>query len=303
MSSRGKTDQQPAIAVLGGTGRFGEPYIREFLRLGLNVRILARAPERVGNRFPRAHVHRGTMLNPSNVKRVMAGTAAAFLITPVGGNDDTRIELTAAKAAIAGAQAARLPHLILLSLLQQPRPTGVPVLDVKGEIEALIQAGGIPWSSLRTGCYMDAWLEFFPLFMKLGLYLFPIQSRHRFSFTAQQDVARIAARLIAENRVLNGPLDVIDPRARTLRDVADLYEHHAGHHLMLMGRWVLPLLTILKPVFFRWAYPRDASRIRLFNYFNRNTWVGDANQLSTIMQGFHATTLEAHLQSTADHGC
>ena len=106
------------MAVLGGTGRFGTPYIHTFLDHGLNVRVLARSPGKVIKRFPDADVLHGNMMNAPDVKRAFDGVAAAFLITPVGGNDDAQIELSAARSVITAAKAARLPHLIYLSLVQ-----------------------------------------------------------------------------------------------------------------------------------------------------------------------------------------
>jgi nucleoside-diphosphate-sugar epimerase len=70
---------------------------------------------------------------------------------------------------------------------------------------------------------MDTWLSFFPIFMKLGLYLMPIGRSHQFNFTHQQDVARVAVALIRQAKVLNGTIDVIEPQAHSLMDVVDIY--------------------------------------------------------------------------------
>jgi uncharacterized protein YbjT (DUF2867 family) len=287
---------QTVIAILGGSGRFGGPFIREFLDQGLTVRVLARSPGRIAGRFPRAQAVRGNMMHLPDVIHILRDAAAALLITPLGGNDDIRIELKAARTAVAAAAAVRLPHLLHLSLIQPPRPTGVPMLDVKGRIEALIRSSGIPYSSLRTGCYMDIWLAFFPILMKLGLYLFPIAPGHRFSFTAQRDVARAAALLIRRNRVLNGALDVIDPRARTLGEVIDLYKVVTGRRLRPLGRWLLPILRLLKPAIFRWLYPTGASRVSLFSFFNANDWVGNPHDLWKLLPDFQATSMDDHIQ-------
>ncbi len=290
-------NSKSAIAVLGGTGPFGRPYIEEFLYQGLTVRILARSPEKVAKRFPGAQLMRGSMMDLSAVTHLLQGAAAGFLITPVGGNDDTGLELEAARIAIAAAETTRLPHLIYLSLIQQPRPTGVPMLDVKGRIETMAMTKGIPFTSLRTGCYMDAWLAFFPTWMKLGLYLLPIGSGHRFSFTYQRDVARVAVELMRNNRILNGTLDVIEPRARTLQDVVDLYGTVKGHHLVPLGRWLLPVLRLLRPTLLRWLCPSVASRVCLFSYFNENDWVGNPHELPRLLPEFHITTMEEALKT------
>jgi len=288
--------QRQTIAVLGGTGRFGAPYIRTFMDQGLRVRILARSPDPVHKRFPTADVLRGNMLNRFDVEQALDGAEAAFLITPVGGNDDIQIELKAVRCAIAATKAVRLLHLIYLSLIQPPRPTGVPMLDVKERIERMLVAGSVPFSSLRTGCYMDTWLSFFPRVMKIGLYLMPIGPRHRFSFTAQQDVARLAVTLMRRHQVLNAGIDVIDPQPRSLIDMVNLYQAVTGKKLTPVGPWLLPVVMLLRPVLFRWAYPSGASRVGLFHYFNENDWIGDARQLPAVMPGFRVTSMRDFLR-------
>ena len=58
------------IAVLGGTGHVGIPYIEEFLKAGMKIRILARSPERVADRFPQAEV----VVHPEGAKHVIDPT-------------------------------------------------------------------------------------------------------------------------------------------------------------------------------------------------------------------------------------
>lgn len=291
---------RPVVAVLGGTGRFGGAYIREFMAQDLAVKILARDQRKVARRFPRAQVMAGSMMHLPDVTRLFHGVAAAFLVTPAGGNDDSRIELRAARTAITAARATQMPHLIYLSLLQGPRPTGVPMLDVKGQIESMALSSGVAFSSLRTGCYMDVWLAFFPLFMRLGFCMLPIAAGHRFSFTCQRDVARVAAILIHRRQVLNGSVDVIDPMPHTLEDVVRLYNEAApGRRLKPLGRWLLPVLKFLKPAVFRWLYPTGASRVTLFSYFNQNDWMGNPRSLSELLPGFHITTMQDYCRSLA----
>ena len=215
MGSCSIESRRKTITVLGGTGRFGAPYIRTFINQGLSVRVLARSPDKVIKRFHKADVRRGSIVRVSDVKEALLGSAAAFLITPVGGNDDVGLELKAAHCAIKAANTVQLPHLIFLSLIQPAYPTGIPMLDVKKQIEDLIMTSGVPFSILRTGCYMGIWLSFFPKFMKSGVYLMPIGPTRRFSFTCQEDVARVAVLLIRQKKVLaavSSPLCTDSPR-------------------------------------------------------------------------------------------
>ena len=296
MNSTPEQASKPVVAVLGGTGRFGAPYIREFIDNGMQVRILARSPQQVAKRYALAQVVPGSMMRLSDVNAALQGACAAFLITPVGGNDAVRIEVEAAQTAIMAARTTGLPHLIFLSLIQPVRPTGVPMLDVKGEIEAMALAAGIPFSSLRTGCYMDTWLSFFPLWIRLGLYLFPVASGRRYSFTSQRDVALAAALLIRQHIVLHGAVDVVDPCPYTLQEVVDFYQAESGRRLTPVGNWLLPILKLLKPILFRWISPISASRISLFSYFNDHDWVGESSALNEVLPGFRITSMPVHIK-------
>jgi uncharacterized protein YbjT (DUF2867 family) len=296
MNTKDQRQDTPTIAVLGGTGHVGIPYISEFLAQGLKVRVLARSPERVAGRFPGAEVIQGSMMDADDVRGAVEGADAAFLITPIGGNDDAGIELRAARAAITAAQAARLPHLIFSSVIQSNEPTGVPLLDVKLSIEEMLEESGLPWSALRTGCYMEDWLEFSPTLLKRGIFFFPISPTHQLSFTSQRDVSRAAVALLRQHRILYGSLDVIEPVTRTLNEVARVYGEQSGRKVVHAGGSLLPLMKALRPVVFRWLKPVLASKVQLAGYFDTHDWVGDPSQLAAVLPGFRVTSLERYVE-------
>ena len=296
MISKHQRKYTHTIAVLGGTGHVGIPYISEFLAQGLKVRVLARSPERVTGRFPEAEVIRGSMMVAEAVRGTLEGADGAFLITPIGGNDDADIELTAARAAITAAKDARLPHLIFSSVIQPNERSGIPLLDVKLAIEGMLEESGLPWSALRTGCYMEDWLEFSPSLLKRGIFFFPISHTHQLSFTSQRDLSRVAVQLLSQHRVLYGSLDVIEPVSRTLNEVARLYSEYLGRKVVHAGGFLLPLMKVLRPVVFRWLKPVLASKVRLASYFDAHDWFGDPSQLATALPGFRVTSMECYLE-------
>ena len=284
------------IAVLGGTGHVGIPYISEFLAQGLKVRVLARSPERVTGRFPEAEVIRGSMMVAEAVREALEGVDGAFLITPIGGNDDADIELRAARAAITAAKDARLPHLIFSSVIQPNEASGIPLLDVKLAIEGLLEESGLRWSALRTGCYMEDGMEFSPLLVKKGIFFFPISPTHKLSFISQRDVSRVAVELLRQHRVLYGTLDVIEPVTRTLDEVARLYGEYLGRKVVHAGAFLLPLMKVLRRVVFPWLKPVLASKVGLASYLDTHDWFGDPSQLATVLPGFRVTSMECYLE-------
>ena len=296
MNTKHKRQDTPTIAVLGGTGHVGIPYISEFLAQGLKIRVLARSPERVACRFPKAEVIHGSMMDAEDVREALEGADGGFLITPIGGNDDAEIELRAAQAAITAAQDAQLPHLIFSSVIQPNGPSGIPLLDVKLAIERLLEESGLPWSALRIGCYMEDWLEFSPSLLNKGIFFFPISPTHHLSFTSQRDVSRVAISLLRQHRVLYGSLDVIEPVPRTLSEVAKLYSEYLGRKVIHAGGSLLPLMKSLRPVLFRFLNPVLASKVRLAGYFDTHDWFGDPSQLATALLGFRVTSMESYLE-------
>ena len=292
-----RTSQQPTLTVLGGTGHVGKIYIQEFMRAGFNVRILARSPERVGRHFPEAEIVHGSMMRDMDVEHAMKNADGAFLITPIGGNNDPEPELKAALAVIAGAKASRLPHLIYASQILPQQPTGVAILDGKIEIEKMLASSGVPWSSLCIGCYMDEYLGMAQGLQKLGLLFNPISSDLPLSFTMKHDVARIAAQLLRQGRTLNGTLDVIEPVTRTLAEVADLIGQLRGRKVVASGSYPWSsILSMTLPLFRRFK-PTLVSKVTLLNYFNKHGYVGNTNQMAKVLPQFEITMMETYLKT------
>ena len=292
-----QTSQQPTITVLGGTGHVGRVYIQEFLCAGFNVRILARSPKPVRRHFPEAEIVEGSMMQERDVELAMKNVEGAFLITPIGGNNDPEPELKAARAAIEGAKASRLPHLIYASQILPKKPTGVAILDAKVEIEKMLESSGVPWSSLCIGCYMDEYLGMARGLQKLGVLFNPISSDRPLSFTVKQDVARMAAHLLRQGRILKGTLDIIEPVTRTLAEAAELIGRLRGRKVVASGshpwssilRKALPLFRRFKPVL--------ASKVTLLNYFNKHGYSGNINQMAEVLPQFEITKMETYLKT------
>lgn len=290
------TSNKPTITVLGGTGHVGVTYIKEFLTAGLRTRILARSPENVGRRFPQAEVVRGSMLEQHDVARAMEGVDAAFLITPIGGNNDPEPELRAARTAIAAAQTTQLAHLIYASQLLPEKPTGVAILDAKVKVEEMLAASGLAWSSLCIGCYMDEWLGMAPGLLRIGILLNPLSADLNFSFTCKQDVARVTVELVQQGRTLNGTLDVIEPIPRTLADVAELIGRILGRKVVASGSWpLLPLMRMARFLLGRFK-PIMVSKVILGSYFDRHGYVGNTKQMADVLPSFEVTALDTYVR-------
>lgn len=62
------------IAVFGGTGRTGLPFIKQALEAGHTLQVLARNPQKLTISHPRLRVIKGDALNPADVDKTVQGT-------------------------------------------------------------------------------------------------------------------------------------------------------------------------------------------------------------------------------------
>lgn len=284
------------LAVLGGTGPIARRFIEQFRLEGILIRLLARDPGRAAEAYPFANVIQGSMLEPEDIRRALQHSDAAFLITPIGPNNEVGVEAQAARAAVTAGQSAGLPHLLFLSVIGIDQPTGVPLLDAKREVEELLAGSGLGWSSLRAGSFMDDVIDSRARFFRLGWWPHPVPVMMPVSFTAQRDIARAAARLLREGRPLNSSVDVIEPLTRTPAQVASVISELAGRRVRASGnKLLLPLLRGIRPILRR-ANPRLVTITTLVEYFARVPYTGDTAQLEQWLPGFTPTSLEEHLQ-------
>ncbi|MBN1265768.1 MAG: NmrA family NAD(P)-binding protein [Anaerolineales bacterium] len=288
------------ITILGGTGHIGKVFIDTFIQHGLTVRILARNPELLEARYPDCEILRGSMLNKEDVSTCMQGSRAAFLITPIGGNNDFSIELEAARTAAFSAKKTGLPHLIFSSVLQKEKPTGIPLLDSKRIIETLLAESDIPWSSLRAGFYMEDVLNLAPVFLKAGVFFFPLSTRHAYSFTTQKDQARAAVELLKKHGPLNDAVDVIEPEPRSMKDIARLFSESIGKKVRPSG--AQPWMTMLKlalPIMSK-TNPVMVSKTGMLEYFNQADFIGNTGALLSILPDFTITSMESFIRSSVE---
>lgn len=80
------------MAMIGCSGYIGAPYISEFIKLGVNAKVLARRSEAVSSKYTEAQVIEGSMLNKNDVMKATQDSDAAFLITPIGPRNNKLIE-------------------------------------------------------------------------------------------------------------------------------------------------------------------------------------------------------------------
>jgi uncharacterized protein YbjT (DUF2867 family) len=290
------TTNELVLAAVGCSGPVSQIFVDGFLGLGVEVRVLARNPERVAPRHPEAEIVRGSMAEPADVARVMEGVDAAFVMTPMGMRNQPGPEVEVARAVIEGAQASQVPHLVYTSVLGADRRRGVGILDAKLEIERMIEASGVPYSILRCGTYMEDIFD--PNMKRLneGTFFFPVNKNRRFMYTSQRDVPRfVVEELLKKSKALNRAFNFAAPGTWSVRDVERALSEASGIEIKAPRKFpVFYLFSALQP-FFHLAGRRFSSILPLVRHFDRHGYTDAGDGVEKLFPDFRMTTLQEHL--------
>ena len=138
------------ILVTGGTGNVGGAVLRELIKRGALVRVLARKQPDAGKLPAAVEVALGDLLDPGSVEQAMRGIDKLFLLNGVVAD-----ELTQALIAYGIAQRAGLKHITYLSVFKVDEFRDVPHFAAKLAVENALSEFGVPYTILRPGYYIQ----------------------------------------------------------------------------------------------------------------------------------------------------
>jgi uncharacterized protein YbjT (DUF2867 family) len=138
------------ILVTGGTGNVGGAVVRELLKRGAKVRVLARKQPEEGKLPAGVEVAIGDLLDPGSLEQAMHGVGKLFLLNAVVAD-----ELTQALIAYGIARRAGVTHVTYLSVFKVEQFRDVPHFASKLAVESALREFGVPYTILRPGYYMQ----------------------------------------------------------------------------------------------------------------------------------------------------
>lgn len=296
------SNPRPKLAAIGCSGPIARDFVEGFLQQGVELRLLARDAGAVASRYPKASVLAGSMMKPADVARAMQGVDAAFVLTPMGVNDDITLEVDAARSVIEGAQASGLKQLIYVSVLGAERRRGCAVLDAKYEVERLLAASGVPCSVLRCGSYMEDVFDPRLASLRKGTLLFPVTKERRFNYTSQKDLAPFVAQHVLGNADMLGcTLDFVAPGTYSVREVEALLTQAGGMPIRATAKFPTYYLYMAMLPYFRWKRHRFASIIPLVRYFDRHGYTTTTQTVADRFPDYRMTPLADHLRRLLAH--
>jgi len=157
------------ILVTGATGNVGGKVVKELLKRGALVRVLARKQPEDAKLSADVEVAVGDLLDPVSVEQAMQGVDKLFLLNGVASD-----ELTQALIAYGIAKRVGLKHITYLSVFKVEQFRDVPHFASKLAVENALREFGVPYTILRPGYYIqnDAMLK--DALTGQGIYPMPI---------------------------------------------------------------------------------------------------------------------------------
>lgn len=189
------------MVVCGATGQQGGAVVECLLR-GARHRVVGFSRDPSGAAAAKLKdrgvaVERADLADRASLQRVFEGAAAVFGVTQPWSQGYKKVdapgEIAQGQNIVEACLAAKVPHLVLTTALQlEDKPTGLPHLDSKREIERVLRASAQPFTLLRPGTFMEnIGLPFFPV--KRGKLRGFVDGDAKLPFMSARDVGEAAA--------------------------------------------------------------------------------------------------------------
>ncbi|HEX2917305.1 MAG TPA: NmrA family NAD(P)-binding protein [Edaphobacter sp.] len=193
------------ILVTGGTGNVGRLVVRELLKRGAQVRVLARKEPEPGKLPLDVEIAFGDMMDPVSLEQAMAAVDKMFLLNAVAPE-----ELTQALIAFGIARRIGIRHITYLSVFKAEKFRDVPHFASKLAVEGASREFGVPFTILRPGYYIQNEANLKQVLTGPGLYPMPIGEAGICAVDVR-DIAEAAAISLTEEGHEQQTYDLVGP--------------------------------------------------------------------------------------------
>lgn len=208
-------------ALTGANGHLGRLVLQHLLDQIPADQIIAttRDPQKLADLAAKGVVvRRADFADPATLPAAFAGATSLLIIsTDVIGQ---RVEQH--KAAIAGAVAAGVSHIVYTSAPNADPNASHPILSEHGHTEAALAASGVKWTALRNSFYSEVLKDIFDVLLTDGQLSIP-EGTAKHSWVTREDCARAAAGALTGKLAEFGEVDVTGPEALSFTDLAQRY--------------------------------------------------------------------------------
>jgi uncharacterized protein YbjT (DUF2867 family) len=171
----------------------------------------------------------GDLSDPVSVTRAMVGVDKLFLL--IGNVAD---EFTQALTAYGLAKKAGLKHVTYLSVYQADRFLDVPHFAAKHAVEEAIREGGVPYTILRPGYFMQNDRHLKPLLTGPGVYPEPLGNQG-IAVVDVRDIAEAAAISLTEESHAGKTYDLVSSEMLSGPGAAAIWSRLLGKDVKYAG--------------------------------------------------------------------
>lgn len=212
------------ILITGASGHVGRRAAERLAAEGHDVRRMARDPGRLPELPGGGERVAGDYADPGSLGDAFRGVRRALVVS-VYGRPHERALLH--RNAFEAAARAGVEHVVYLSFQGAAPDSRFPLGRDHHDSERYLQDTGLAHTALRDDLYLDVLPE---MFDERGVVRGPA-GQGRAAFVARDDVAAVAATILAADEPPTGPLDVTGPEALTFAEVAERLGRLTGREL------------------------------------------------------------------------
>lgn len=267
------------ILVTGAAGKTGQAVLRALVSRGETARALVRRSDQISvvEALGVRAVLVGDMRNPSDMERALDGIQKVYHICPNVSPDEATIGATA----IAAARSVGVEYFVFHSVLH-PQAESMPHHWQKLRVEEQLFESGLTWTILQPAVYMQNILVHWKSITQQGEYPVPYPAETRLSLVDLEDVAQVAAIVLAEPWHAHATYELAGTPGLSQDQVAMILSQQLGR----------PVKVTTVPIE---AWERQARRSGLgdyqvgaltamFSYYARYGMCGNPQVLSWLLQ-------------------
>jgi uncharacterized protein YbjT (DUF2867 family) len=205
------------ILVTGATGTVGSELVKALLQRGVEVRALTRKQPEAVTLSDAVEITWGDLSDPVSLTQAMVGVDKLFLL--IGNVAD---EFTQALTAYGLAKKAGLKHVTYLSVY------------AKHAVEEAIREGGVPYTILRPGYFMQNDRRLKPLLTGPGVYPMPLGNQG-IAVVDVRDIAEAAAISLTEEGHAGKTYDLVSSEMLSGPGAAAIWSRLLGKNVKYAG--------------------------------------------------------------------
>jgi NAD(P)H dehydrogenase (quinone) len=168
-------------------------------------------------------VRRGDYAEPATLPEAFVGADQLLLVSS---NDPGADAVALHRTAIDAAVAAGVGRVLYTSHQGATHDSPFVPAAHHAATEDLLRASGLPWTSLRNGFYAHSTAWMMGPWQTTGVVSVPVDGP--VSWTAREDAAEAAARILLADQPYDGPVTLTAPQAPTFADLAGYAAERSG---------------------------------------------------------------------------